>query len=253
MALAPLKAVLVDDEFQSRNLLSKLLSGNPDIQVVGQASTIEEAYQAITDLQPGLIFLDVMLTEATGFDLLKRFDQISFEIIFTTAHDEYALRAFRFNAIDYLLKPIDPDELQSAIQKAKSKWQASQFTTREHLDNLYQDVRNPNRLNQKIAIPTSDGFILQPLNDIIYCQAEGNYTQFYLTAQRKLLSSYTLKQYDSMLSDYHFFRTHKSFLINLEHVQQYKRGEGGTALMSNGVEIEISRRNKESFIQQFKR
>jgi two-component system LytT family response regulator len=250
----PLKAVLVDDEFQSRNLLSKLLADYaPEVQVVGQASTVDEAYQAITDLQPGLIFLDVMLIDATGFDLLKRFDQISFEIIFTTAHDEYALKAFRFNAIDYLLKPIDPDELDMAIRKAMSKWQLNQFASKEHLENLYQSVRHPTGLNKKIAIPTSDGFMLQPLDEIIYCQAEGNYTQFYLTGKRKVLSSYTLKQYDAMLSEFHFFRAHKSFLINLDHIAQYKKGEGGTAIMSNGLEIEISRRNKEAFIQLFKR
>ena len=250
---AQLKAVLIDDEFQSRNLLSRLLANEPDIQVVGQASTVEEAFVTIRDLKPGLIFLDVMLIDATGFDLLKKFDQIDFEIIFTTAHDDYALKAFKFNALDYLLKPIDPDELAAAIQKAKAKWQANQFTSREHLENLYQAVRNPNGIHKKIAIPTSDGFILQPLDEIVFCQAEGNYTQFYLTDKRKILSSYTLKQYDAMLSDFHFYRAHKSFLINLDHVHQYKKGEGGTAMMSNGIEIEISRRNKEGFIQLFKR
>jgi two-component system, LytTR family, response regulator len=254
MSVSPLKAVLVDDEFQSRNLLSKLLANYaPDIHVVGQASSVDEAYTAIQDLHPDLLFLDVMLIDATGFDLLKKFDEIQFEIIFTTAHDEYALKAFRFNAIDYLLKPIDPDELMVAIQKAKAKWQANQFTSREHIENLYQAVRNPNGANRKIAIPTSDGFILQPLDQIIFCQAEGNYTQFYLTDKRKLLSSYTLKQYDAMLSDFQFFRAHKSFLINLDHVHQYRKGEGGTALMSNGMEIEISRRNKDGFMQLFKR
>lgn len=249
-----LKAVLVDDEFQSRNLLSKLLANlAPEVQVAGEASTVDEAFRVIEELQPGLIFLDVMLLDATGFDLLRKFDQIRFEIIFTTAHDAYALKAFRFNALDYLLKPIDPDELVAAIQKAKAKWQARQFTSREHLDNLFQAVRNPNGLHKKIPIPTSDGFILQPLDEIIYCQAEGNYTRFFLTDKRKLLSSYTLKQYDALLGEYHFFRTHKSFLINLDHVHQYRKGEGGSAVMSDGTEIEISRRNKEAFMQLFKR
>ncbi|HJW28474.1 MAG TPA: LytTR family DNA-binding domain-containing protein, partial [Saprospiraceae bacterium] len=176
-----------------------------------------------------------------------------FEIIFTTAHDEYAIQAFRFNAIDYLLKPIDPDELLAAIQKAKLKWQAHQFTSKEHLENLFQAVRNPDGPNKKMAIPTSDGFVLQPLQDILYCRAEGNYTQFFLADKRKLLSSYTLKQYDTLLSDFHFFRAHKSYLINLDHVRQYKRGDGGSVIMSDGIEIEISRRNKESFLQLFKK
>ena len=252
--MALVKAFIVDDEFQSRNLLSKLLSGlAPDIQLIGQASSVDEAYISINDLHPDLVFLDVMLNEATGFDLLKKFDEISFEIIFTTAHDEYALKAFRSNAIDYLLKPIDPDELKSAITKAKSRLQSKQFTSREHLENLYQTIHSPQTPGKKIAIPTSDGFILQPIEEIIYCQAIGNYTQFFLTNKRKLLSSYTLKQYDDMLEEFNFFRAHKSFLINLNHVQQYRKGEGGSVLMSDGMEVEISRRNKESFVQLFKK
>jgi two-component system LytT family response regulator len=252
--MALVKAFIVDDEFQSRNLLSKLLSGlAPDIQLIGQASSVDEAYISINDLHPDLVFLDVMLNEATGFDLLKKFDEISFEIIFTTAHNEYALKAFRSNAIDYLLKPIDPDELQAAIAKAKNRLQSKQFTSPEHLENLYQTINNPQNPGKKIAIPTSDGFILQPIEEIIYCQAIGNYTQFYLTNKRKLLSSYTLKQYDDMLEEFNFFRAHKSYLINLNHVQQYRKGEGGTVIMSDGMEVEVSRRNKESFVQLFKR
>jgi two-component system LytT family response regulator len=248
------KALIIDDEFQSRNLLSKLLSDlAPDVQLVGQASSVDEAFVSINDLQPNLIFLDVMLNEATGFDLLRKFDKINFEIIFTTAHNEFALKAFRFNAIDYLLKPIDPDELQAGITKAKEKLQSKQFASREHLENLYQSIHNLNGPGKKIAIPTSDGFMLQPIEDIIYCQAVGNYTQFYLTNKRKLLSAYTLKQYDDMLSEFNFFRAHKSFLINLDHVQQYKKGEGGTVVMSDGMEVEVSRRNKESFVQIFKK
>lgn len=247
------KAFIIDDEFQSRNLLSKLLSDIQDVKLVGQASSVEEAFIGINDLNPNLIFLDVMLNEATGFDLLKKFDTVNFEIIFTTAHNEYALKAFRFNAIDYLLKPIDPDELQAAINKVKERLQSKQFTSREHLENLYQAIHNPNGPGKKIAVPTSDGFILQPIEEIIYCQAIGNYTQFFLTNKRKLLSSYTLKQYDDMLGEFNFFRAHKSYLINLDHVQQYKKGEGGTVLMSDGMEVEISRRNKESFVQLFKK
>lgn len=248
------KAFIVDDEFQSRNLLSKLVADlATGVQLIGQASSVDEAFNAINDLNPNLVFLDVMLNEATGFDLLKRFEAVDFEIIFTTAHNEYALKAFRCNAIDYLLKPIDPDELESAIQKAKSKLQSKQFTSKEHLENLYQAIHNPAAPLKKIAIPTSDGFILQPLEEIIYCQAAGNYTQFHLTNKRKLLSSYTLKQYDDMLGEFNFFRAHKSFLINVDHVQQYKKGEGGTVIMSDGMEVEVSRRNKESFVQLFKK
>jgi two-component system LytT family response regulator len=249
----PLKALIVDDEFQSRNLLSKLLMGHPDqIQIVAQASNQEEALISIGEFQPDLVFLDIMLNDGTGFDLLNKLEQISFEIVFTTAYDQYALKAFKFNAIDYLLKPIDPDELLSAIIKARHKIETQQRTTPEQLENLYRTIKSPTSLEKKIAIPTSDGFMIQNLDDIIYCQASGNYTQFCFTNKTKVLSSYTLKQYDEMLSEFNFFRAHKSFLINLKHVNQYRKGEGGVVIMSDGMEIEISRRNKEPFIRIFK-
>ena len=249
----PIRAFIVDDEFQSRNLLTRLLSSQADhFQLVGQAGTADEAFISISEVQPNLVFLDVMLNERTAFDLLRQFTTINFEIIFTTAHDQFALRAFKFNAVDYLLKPIDPDELTLAIEKARHKLESRHHTTKEQLDNLYQSIKTPNAPGKKIAIPTSDGFILQPLEDIIYCQSNGNYTLFFLTDKKKLISSYTLKQYDEMLSDLNFFRAHKSFLINLNHVNQYRKGEGGVVIMSDGMEIEISRRNKESFLRIFK-
>ena len=249
----PLRALIVDDEFQSRNLLSKLLSGHHDqVHLVAQASNQEEAMISIRDCKPDLVFLDIMLNDGTGFDLLNNLENIPFEVVFTTAYDQYALKAFKFNAIDYLLKPIDPDELQAAILKARHKMETHLRTTPEQLENLYKTIKSPTSLEKKIAIPTSDGFLIQNLDDILYCQASGNYTQFCLANKTRVLSSYTLKQYDEMLSEFNFFRAHKSFLINLKHVNQYRKGEGGVVIMSDGMEIEISRRNKEPFIRIFK-
>ena len=140
-----IRAFIVDDEYQSRNLLTRLLSNQHEqVQLVGQASTADEAFDSIRDVQPNLVFLDVMLNEVTGFDLLQRFPQIDFEVIFTTAHDQFALKAFKFNAVDYLLKPIDPDELELAIEKVKQKLITRQHTTKEQLENLYQSIKTPN-------------------------------------------------------------------------------------------------------------
>lgn len=247
-----LKIFIVDDEFQSRNFLSKCITSNhSDVQVVGSASTVEEALVGIKDLEPDLVFLDVMLNEETGFDLLKKIDEIKFNLIFTTAHDAYAIKAFKFNAIDYLLKPIDVEELDTAIDKVKAKQQHTGIS-KDVVDNFLTTLKTPNTIEKKIPIPTSEGFLLVPLHEILYCQSNSNYTQINLTNKRRLTSSYTLKHYDDLLSEFHFFRAHKSFLINLAHVTQYKKGEGGTIVMSDNMEIELSRRNKEAFIRIFK-
>jgi two-component system LytT family response regulator len=250
---APLKIFIVDDEFQSRNFLSKCItSSHNDVQVVGNAATVEEALIGIKDLAPHLVFLDVMLNEETGFDLLEKMGDINFSLIFTTAHDAFAIKAFKFNAIDYLLKPIDIDELDAAIEKVKAKQQQQTGMPKDVVDNFLNTLKSPNTIEKKIPVPTSEGFLLVPLQDIVYCQSNSNYTQINLTNKRKLTSSYTLKHYDDMLSEHHFFRAHKSFLINLSHVTQYKKGEGGTIIMSDNMEIELSRRNKEAFIRMFK-
>ena len=249
----PLKIFIVDDEFQSRNFLSKCITSNhTDVQVVGSAATVEEAVAGISELTPDLVFLDVMLNEETGFDLLEQMGDIKFNLVFITAHDAYAVKAFKFNALDYLLKPIDVEELDAAIEKAKGRQLQHTVMPQAIMDNFLTTLKKPNTIEKKIPVPTSEGFLLVPLQDILYCQSNSNYTQIHLVNKRKLTSSYTLKHYDDLLSEYHFFRAHKSFLINLAHVTQYKKGEGGTVIMSDNIEIELSRRNKEAFIRIFK-
>jgi len=249
----PLKIFILDDEFQSRNFLSKcIISNHTDVQIVGSATTINEALAGIRELDPDLVFLDVMLDNETGFDLLEKIGDIKFNLIFITAHDAYAIKAFKFNALDYLLKPIDVEELDAAIEKAKARQLQHTVMPKAVMDNFLSALKLPNAIEKKIPIPTSEGFLLVPLQDILYCQSSSNYTQINLTNKRKLVSGYTLKHYDELLSEHHFFRVHKSFLINLAHVTAYKKGEGGTIVMSDNMEIELSRRNKESFIRIFK-
>ncbi len=246
-------ALIVDDEFLSRNYLSKLiLLSSPDVKIVGQAATTDEAFVAINDLNPDIIFLDIMLKNETGFDLLQRFGQLPAEIIFTTAFNEYALKAFKFNALDYLLKPIDREELRSAIDRAKKRISSNQKTDPAQMEQFFETIRGQHTVQNKIAIPTAEGFEIMELDEILYCQSSSSYTHFYLTNKRKLTSSYPLRQYDEMLSEKNFFRAHKSFLVNLAHVKVYRKGEGGTIVMSDGQEIEVSRRNKDAFIKIFK-
>lgn len=248
-----IRAVLVDDEYQARSLLGKLIEDNfSGIEIIGQATDVQSAFEAIQSLKPDLVFLDIQMRNETGFDLLLRFSNIRFDVIFITAYHEYALKAFRFNAIDYLLKPILLTELNEAIEKVKRKGLSAQHVSIEQLIRLQESISNPQRIPEKITVPTSNGFILLSLTDILYCEAQNNYTQFHLSNGQIITSSYTLKQYHEMLTNYDFFRANRSFLINLTHVKMYKRNDGGLIVMDNGIEVELSHQQKESFLQHFK-
>ena len=249
-----IKAFIVDDEYQGRIILSKMLLQHlPEIRLVGEAETVEEAYEKINDLDPELVFLDIQMKNETGFELLKKFSKIQFNIIFTTAHNEYALKAFRFNAVDYLLKPLILSELVEAVEKVKNNLSSRQFFSTTQVSQLNEDIRNPKKHLDKITIPTSEGFIVLSIADIIYCEANGNYTEFHLLGNHKILSSYTLKQYHEILIDQHFLRVHRSYLINTTFIKEYKRSGGGIIIMTNGKEIELARQHKEEFLQLFAR
>ena len=243
------KAYIIDDEFQSRSFLNKMLNQYfPEICVVGEASAVEEGLQGIKEHNPNIVFLDIQMNGETGFDLLNRLPEINFSLIFTTAFDQYALKAFRFNAIDYLMKPIVTGELIDAVNKVMQRTAPEQSASKLQLEQLYHDIKNPKQVHDKIAVPTAEGFIIVAIQEIIYCLAKSNYTEFHLTGKKTILSSYTLKQYDELLTSQSFFRAHRSYLINLAHVNMYRRGEGGDIIMSNGDEIELSRTHKDEFL-----
>jgi two-component system LytT family response regulator len=246
--MAILKAYIVDDEFQSRNFLAGLLSQNfPEIELTGQAATVKEGIFGIKKYNPDIVFLDIQMNGETGFDLLNSLTVINFALVVTSAFDRFALKAFRFNAIDYLLKPILADELLEAVNKIKQKSLQTQRISKGQVEQLYQDMKNPQNAHDKIAIPTADGFIILQVSEIVYCRADSNYTEFHLIDKKSILSSYTLKQYDEILTGQSFFRAHRSYLINLAHVKLYRRGEGGEIVMSNGHKIELSRTHKDEF------
>jgi two-component system LytT family response regulator len=244
---------IVDDEYQSRQVLIKMLDHYfGDIRISGEAATVEEAIAGIQIHQPRLIFLDVQMNGETGFDLLDSLPDNNLEVIFTTAYHEFAVKAFRYSAIDYLVKPIDPLELESATQKAIDKLQLRQSHTSSQLEILRRQISGQRKFTDKIAVPTPEGLLFVSTADIIYCQGQGNYTEIFLLNGQKLTSSHTLKAYEDMLADRNFFRTHKSFLINLQQIESYRKGEGGNVIMSDGREIEIARRNKTGFLNLFK-
>ncbi|MEO6135599.1 MAG: LytTR family DNA-binding domain-containing protein [Ginsengibacter sp.] len=241
---------IIDDEFQSRNFLHTMLQQYfPEIMVLGEASSVQEGLEGINEHNPNIVFLDIQLKEETGFDLLNCLPKIDFALIFVTAYNQYALKAFRFNAIDYLLKPIIPEELIDAVNKVKQRIASTTTDSKRLVDQLYKDIQDPKKIHDKIAISTSDGFNIIPINEIIYCQAISNYTRFHLADRRSILSSYTLKQYDELLTAQSFFRAHRSYLVNMAHVKMYKKGDGGEIVMSNGDEIELSRTHKAEFLQ----
>jgi two-component system LytT family response regulator len=244
--------LIVDDENQSRALIRKLLADHFPNFIVEEAATVEEAREKINTIQPQLVFLDVQMRNETGFDLLDQLGKRELAIIFTTAHSEFAVKAFRYSAIDYLLKPIDAEEFVSAVQKAKQQLLHNTAITNGQVEFLQNIVSANNTLPDKLTIPTAEGFILIPVDDILYCRAMSNYTEFYLKQREKIVSSYTLGYYEELLANRHFFRAHRSYLVNLGHIKMYKRGDGGTITMSDGEEIEVSRNNKEAFLQLFK-
>jgi two-component system, LytTR family, response regulator len=249
--MLPVTAFIVDDEYHSRKVISLMLKDFfPEIEIVGEAESVRKAVEGIKQTHPGIVFLDIQLQHETGFHLLDQTSDLKFEIIFVTAHDEYAVRAFKYSAIDYLVKPIDINEFQSAVERAKKRISQQQSMHKEQLQllNLHLEKRKPD----KIAIPSPNGLIFVDIQDIIYCQGIGNYTQIFLENGPKITSGHTLKLYEDLLTDSLFFRAHKSFLINLSHIKSYLRGEGGTVVMSNGHEIEIARRNKVAFLSLFK-
>ena len=243
-----IKAIIVDDELGVRESLSKMLEKNcKQIEVVAKVDSMLSAFEAITNKEPDLVFLDIEMPNGNAFDLLEKFKTINFNIIFTTAYDHYAIKAIKFSAIDYILKPIDPEELITAVKRFEDR-AGQKATLDKQFKTLLSNVRPENKL-KKVGIPDGDGLIFINLSDIIRCDSDGNYTFFILTSGKKIIASRTLGEYEQMFADDNFFRIHRSHLINLEHVKKYIKGEGGYVVMSDNSQVEVSRRNKTDFLE----
>jgi two-component system LytT family response regulator len=243
-----LKTIIIDDEQHCVDRISKLLSKyNNSIDLVGTCTTVDDAKTMIESEQPDIIFLDVHLHEKTGFDLLKQLSNINFEIVFTTAYDSYAVDAFKFSALDYLLKPIDEDDFYLTIEKIKKKTSLKDVSKKVGV--LIHNLEDRNQHLKKIGISTLEGLTIVEITNIIRCQSDINYTHIFLKGNRKMTVAKTLKHFENLLEQYNFFRIHNSHLINLSFVEKYIKGKGGYVLMSDKTHIEVAVRRKDVFLK----
>jgi len=242
-----IKAIIVDDELNCCEILATLLVRYcPDVKVVATCYSGEDALPVIQQEKPQIVFLDIEMPRMNGFEMLENLPEINFEVIFTTSYDQYAIKAFRFSALDYLLKPIDREELQKAVQKVS---QRLQYPLPQQLEILLQKFHQPTSSIQKIALPTIEGLQMIPVNSIISCTAESSYTVFSLKSKQKIMVSRTLKEIEEMLEEYSFLRVHHSYLVNLNEINKYIKGEGGYLIMSDNSSIDVSRTRKETLLK----
>ena len=242
-----IRTVVIEDEEHSRKMLKEMLHEQcPQLNVVGDADSVKTGLTAIAEKRPELVFLDIELQSETSFEILERLPEINFELVFTTAFDHYALKAIKFCAIDYLLKPIDLNELRTAVAKAEKRLNREYLN--RNLEVLVNNLKSGSQNNHKIALSTLEGLLFVNVSDIIYCESSGPYTHFILKHANKIVTSKHLKEYENLLSGYDFFRIHKSYLVNLGEIQKYIRGEGGQLIMSDGAALSVSKQRKEDFL-----
>jgi len=245
-----IKAVIVDDEpFCCSSLVILLERYCPEVKVTGIYHSGDDALQAIPEHHPQIVFLDIEMPGMNGFEMLEKLPAIDFEIIFTTSYDQYAIKAIRFSALDYLLKPIDREELQKAVQKVIER---SHHPFPQQLEILLQKIHQPISSAQKIALPSMEGLQMIDVNSIISCASDSNYTIFFIRNKKKIVVSRTLKEIEEMLEEYPFLRVHNSYLINLNEIDKYIKGEGGYLVMSDGSNIDVSRSKKETLLNKLR-
>jgi two-component system LytT family response regulator len=218
----------------------------PQVQVAAICYSANEGIEKINTLKPDLIFLDIEMPFMNGFQMLEQLPAINFEIIFTTSYDQYAITAFKFSALDYLLKPVDREELEKAVAKISKKINPG---ISQQLEILMQKLNQPARQVQRVALPTMQGLEFIPVDSIIHCSSSNNYTEFFLTDKKKLLVSRTLKETEDMLADHSFLRVHHSHIVNLNAITKYVKGEGGYLIMEDGSAVDVSRSRKELLMQ----
>ncbi len=242
-------AILVEDETKSRQLLNSLIHKYcKDIEVVATAANVKKALEEIQTHKPDIVFLDITMPDGTGFDLLEKLSPITFDVIFTTATDKHAIKAIKYSALDYLLKPIDVEELKEAVNKLVQK--KSNLNTVENLTQLLDNLRESSNSYQKITLPTGTAYEMVYTKDIIRCEAEGSYTMFFMANSKRFLVAYGLKHYEELLSEKEFVRIHRHHLVNVKYVARYEKE--GFAIMRDETKIEVARRKKDEFLEALK-
>ncbi len=241
-----IKALIIDDENRTRELIAKMITSfGFDIEAIPAGENVKSGIQAIEEIKPDIVFLDIQMPDGTGFDVLKSVNNKNFEVIFITAHEEFAIKAIKFSALDYLLKPIDPSELRAAVEKAiktiDEKKEETQF------DALQYNIQ-PNQ-KRRLVLKTQESVYVVELDEIIRCEADRNYTSFFLTGGKKILVSKTLKEYEILLTGHNFLRVQQSHLINLDYVDRYDKGNGGCVVMKDGSEVPLSPAKRDIFFK----
>ena len=242
-----LKAVIVDDFENIRKKNIGLIKENcPNVDIIAEADSVESAVKIIKKYTPDLVFLDIELTDGTGFEVLQKLSPITFKVIFITGFHDFAIKAFKFSAIDYILKPLDVDELVVAVKRAEELIYKEQIDIK--LNSLFLNIERPNNL-KKLVVKTSDRIYSINIQDIIRCEADRNYTRFHLIDGQKLFVAVTLKDYDELLSPIGFFRLYQSHLINLNFFDYYIKSDGGIVVMKDKSQLPISSKKKEAFLK----
>jgi len=245
-----IKAILIDDEGHCLDTLSMMLTDYcPQVQVMERCGSAKDGLVAIEKHQPAIVFLDIEMPIMNGFELLEMFPELPFAVVFTTSYDQYAIKAIRFSALDYLLKPINPKELVTAVHKIQIQ---KQLPSAEQFQMLMSQVNHKEPGFYKIAVPTSEGYELFPAEQVISCEANDNYTYLFLKNKNKIIACRNLKEMEEQLQDFNFFvRVHHSYMVNLNEVTKYVRGEGGYLIMSDGSTVNVSRSRKEALLKWF--
>ena len=238
------KVLIIDDEKRTRDLIAKMIKTfGFDLTVISEGETMDTAIKAIQNHQPDILFIDIQMPDGTGFDVLKQLENITFEVIFITAHEEFAIQAIKFSALDYLLKPVDPLELKEAVEKA------IKAVNTKKIDNQIDALQNNILPNQKkrLVLKTHESVFIVELHDIIRCEADKNYTSFILNGGKKIVVSKTLKDYETLLVGHNFMRVQQSHLINIDFIERYDKANGGFVIMKDGSEVPLSSAKREAF------
>lgn len=242
-----IKAVIIDDEHKGRLALKqKVVNYCPEIEIVAEGANGQEGVDVIEKYHPQLVFLDIEMPKLNGFEMLNQLKVKNFHLIFTTAYDHYAIKAIKYAAFDYLLKPIDIEELKQAVEKLKS---TKINSINNQIELLHHNIKNHKADLNKLAIPTLEGLCFYNISDLVHLEANSNYTNLFFIQGKKILASKTLKEFESLLPEDIFFRPHHSHIINLKFITKYIKGDGGQIELSNGNIVDVSRRKKEEFLK----